>query len=58
LLRDKNETVKQYLDKINSFKYFNELNSNYDLAMIVGYNCLNYKITNIRNHIFGRFFNN
>ena len=58
LLRDKNETVKQYLDKINSFEYFNELNSNYDFAMIVGYNCLNYKITNIRNHIFGQFINN
>ena len=57
LLRDKHETVKQYLDKINSFEYFNELNSNYDLAMIVGYNCLNYKITNIKNHIFGRFIN-
>lgn len=55
LLRDRSETVKQYLEKINLFEYFNELNSNYDLAMIVGYNCLNYKITNIKNHIFGRF---
>jgi len=59
ILRDKNESVKQYLNKVQSFKYFKELLlcSTFGFEMVVGYNCLNYKITNIKNHIFGRFKN-
>ena len=57
LLRDKKETVTDYLNKVKLFEYFDELNTEYDFAMIVGYNCLNFKIMNIKNHIFGKFGN-
>jgi hypothetical protein len=56
LFRD-NESIIDYLNKIKNFDYFNELNTEYDFAMIVGYNCLNFKIMNIKNHIFGKFGN-
>ena len=57
LLRDKKETVNDYLNKVKLFEYFDELNIEYDFAMIVGYNCLNFKIMNIKTHIFGKFGN-
>lgn len=57
LLRDNHESVDAYLNKIKSFKYFNELFSSesFGFEMIVAYNCLDYKIMNIKNHIFGKF---
>lgn len=49
----------EYLDKIKNLSYLNEyLNSNevnYPLAMVIGYICMDYKVMNIKNHIFGKF---
>ena len=57
LLRDSSKTVEQYLQQIKSFEYFDQLKpfTSYSFPMIVGYNCLNYKIPNIKNHIYGLF---
>lgn len=53
------ERNDEYLDKIKDIFYLKEyLTShevNYELAMIIGYFCMDYKEMNIKNHIFGRF---
>jgi hypothetical protein len=57
LFKNRSEDICDYLQRVKQCEYFNEL---YKLnkicfAMIVGYNCLNYKIQNLKNHIFGFF---
>lgn len=47
-----------YLNKIKNISYFKKYFNNYSLAMIIGYHCLDYQTTNIKNHIFGRFNKN
>lgn len=53
------ESNKEYLNRIKNIdyfqKYFNSDNIYYSLMMIIGYFCMNYKIMNIKNHIFGNF---
>lgn len=51
------KNISAYLNKVNSFEYFDELNKNdsFGLIMVVGYNCIKYKQMNISNHIFGKF---
>jgi len=59
LFKNNRETNKQYLERIQQYKYFLKLNpkKSYSFAMIIGYNYLNYKIMNIKNHIYGMFKN-
>lgn len=55
--KKQNETDIEYLNRIKNFKYFNQLNQDLSLAMIIGYNLIGFKYINIRNHIFGKFNN-
>ena len=54
---NKNDSNIEYLNKIKNLKYFNDLfkNESFGPIMIIGYNCLNYKIMNMRNHVYGKF---
>ena len=47
----------EYLNKLKNLQYFKDLfeNESFGPLMIVGYNCLNYKIINIKNHVYGYF---
>ena len=40
-----------------NLQYFKDLfeNESFGPLMVVGYNCLNYKIINIKNHVYGYF---